>query len=85
MDMDKDVTAEIKKVLKKISPSLGEAEVKLQEITEGTVVVTYQKALTNPSCHTMKTQMTGDVVAELLEEELRAIVPGFEKVVVVED
>ena len=80
--MSENVTAQIEGILSKLKPSLGGADVKLLKIDDGIVVLHYQKALTNPSCHANKTQTTEELVAELLEDEFKELVPNFKEITV---
>lgn len=82
MDQDAETAAQVNVVLDKVRPSLGGADIRLKEMRDGIVVVQFRKALTNSSCHVDRTRTTEEVVAEVLEDELKQIVPGFDKVVV---
>ncbi len=72
---------EIEGVLAGIRPSLGGADVRLRGVSRGVVTVQYYKPLSNPSaCHVDKTRATREIVAELLEDQLKKVVPGFRQV-----
>ena len=72
---------EIEDVLARIRPSLGGADVRLKGVSQGVVTVQYFKPLSNPSaCHVDKTRATREIVAELLEDQLKKVVPGFRQV-----
>lgn len=83
--MEESIRSRIDDILSKTQPSLGGARIKLREIREGIVIIDYDKALANPSCHVNRTQTTEELVAEILEDDLRAVVPNFEKVIVIEE
>ena len=69
---------EIEGVLAGIRPSLGGADVRLKGVSRGVVTVQYYKPLSNPSaCHVDKTRATREIVAELLEDQLKKVVPQF--------
>ncbi len=69
---------EIEGVLARIRPSLGGADVRLKGVSRGVVTVQYYKPLSNPSaCHVDKTRATREIVAELLEDQLKKVVPQF--------
>ncbi|MCK4221918.1 MAG: hypothetical protein KAX25_03530 [Dehalococcoidia bacterium] len=72
---------EIEGVFARIRPSLGGADVRLRGISQGVVTVQYYKPLSNPSaCHVDRTRTTQEIVAEVLEDQLRKVVPGFREV-----
>jgi len=71
---------EIESVLARIKPSLGGADVRLRGISQGIVTVQYYRPLSNPSaCHVDRTRTTKEIVAEVLEDQLKEVVPGFRK------
>jgi len=70
--------------LAKTRPSLGGADIRLVDITEGIVSVEYYRPLSNPSaCHLDRTQITKDIIIEVLEDQLSKVVPGFKAVTLV--
>jgi len=83
--MDDNIVDKVEETLSKIKSSLGGADVKLKEVNDGVVIVQYYKSLTNPSCHTNKTHTTRELVAELLDDGLREVVPDFKEVIVLEN
>jgi hypothetical protein len=83
MDQETETAAQVDVVLNKVRPSLGGADIRLKEVRDGVVVVHFRKALTNSSCHVDRTRTTEEMVAEVLEGELKEIVSGFIKVLVV--
>ena len=72
----------VEEILSRVEPSLGGATIKLRQIEGGTVIVDFYRARTDSSCHANRTRTTEELVVEILEEDLRAAVPGFEKVIV---
>ena len=79
--MEPGLKKEIEGVLARIKPSLGGADVQLRDISQGIVTVQYYKPLSNSSaCHVDRTQTTKEIVTEVLEDQLRKMVPGFRKV-----
>ena len=83
MDQETETAAQVDLVLNKVRPSLGGADIRLKEVRDGVVVVHFRKALTNSSCHADRTRTTEEVVAEILGDELKGIITGFSKVLVV--
>jgi hypothetical protein len=76
----------IESVLVGIEPSLGGAIVRLKDVTEGVVTVQYYRPLSNPSaCHVDRKRTTKEIVVEVLEAQLREVVPGFKKVVLIDE
>ncbi len=74
----------IEEALAKLSPMLGGAEVRLEDIKEGVVTVRYYRPFTNPSaCHIDRTKATKDVVLEVLEDVLRGVMPELKEVILV--
>ena len=72
---------EIESVLAKIRPSLGGADIQLRDISQGIVTVQYYRPLSNPSaCHVDRTRTTKEIVTEVLEDQIKKVVPGFRKV-----
>ena len=67
-----------------LRPSLGGADIRLRGVSRGVVTVQYYKPLSNPAaCHVDKTRATRDIVAELLEDQLKKVLPGFRGVALV--
>jgi hypothetical protein len=83
MHQDKETAIRVNAVLDKVRSSLGGADIRLKEVRDGIVVVQFRKEITNRSCHASMTGTTEEVVAEVLEDELKEAVDGFSKVVVV--
>jgi hypothetical protein len=47
--------------------------------------VEYYRPLSNPSaCHVDRTQITEDIIVEVLEDQLSKIIPGLKSVTLVE-
>jgi len=77
---------EIAGVLARIKPSLGGADVRLRGVSRGVVTVQYCRPPSNPSaCHVDRTRATKEIVAELLEERLKKVVPGFTELVLLDE
>jgi len=79
--MEQGLKEEIESILARIKPSLGGADVQLRDISQGIVTVQYCRPLSNPSaCHVDRTRTTKEIVTEVLEDQLKKVVPGFKKV-----
>ena len=79
--MEQGLKEEIEGILARIKPSLGGADVQLRDISQGIVTVQYYRPLSNPSaCHVDRTRATKEIVTEVLEDQLKKVVPGFKKV-----
>lgn len=75
---------EIEGVLAGLRPSLGGADVRFKGASHGVVTVRYYRPLSNPSaCHVDRTRATTEIVAELLEDQLKKVLPGFRGVALV--
>lgn len=73
----------IEGILGSIRPSLGGADIRLNDVSEGVVTLQYYKPLSNPSaCHVDRTKPTKDLVIEILEDKLKRVVPGFKMIIV---
>ena len=80
--MDRELNEKVENILYKIKPSLGGADVGLKDIGEGVVTLKYLRPLSNPSaCHVDRTPITKDIVIEILVDDLKKVIPGFKKVV----
>ena len=80
--MEQGIKEEIESILARIKPSLGGADVQLRGISQGIVTVQYYRPLSNPSaCHVDKTRTTKEIVIEVLDDQLKKVVPGFRKVI----
>jgi hypothetical protein len=80
-NMEQGLKKEIEGVFDKIRPSLGGADIRFGGISEGIVTVEYYRPLSNPSaCHIDRTQITEDIIVEVLEDQLSKVVPGFKAV-----
>lgn len=78
--MDKE--EEIEEVLARLRPTLGGAEVKFESFNEGVVTLRYYPPLVNPAaCHVDRTKATKDIIAEVLEEEIKEVIPELKQVV----
>ena len=85
MHEDKEIAIRVNAVLDRVRSSLGGADIRLKEVRDGIVVVQFRKEITNRSCHASMTRTTEEVVAEVLEDELKEAFEGFSKVVLVPD
>jgi len=79
--LEKKIEAE----LAKVKPSLGGADIRFVNISQGIITVEYYRPLSNPTaCHVDRTQITTDIIREVLEDQLSTVVPGFKAVTLVE-
>ncbi len=79
--MGQGLNEKVENMLSKIKPSLGGAAVQLKDIGEGVVTLEYYRPLSNPSaCHVDRTRITKEIVVEILEDDLKEVIPGFRKV-----
>jgi len=79
--MEQGIKEEIEGILARIKPSLGGADVQLRDISQGIVTVQYYRPLSNRSaCHVDGTRTTKEIVIEVIEDQLKKVVPGFRKV-----
>ena len=79
--MEQGIKEEMETVLARIKPSLGGADVQLRDVSQGIITMQYYKPLSNPSaCHVDRTRTTKEIVTEVLEDQLRKVVPGFRNV-----
>lgn len=82
--MEQQLKEKIEAVLAKVRPSLGGADIRFVNISQGIVAVEYYRPLSNPSaCHVDRTQITKDLIIEVLEDQFRKVVPGFRKVTLI--
>ena len=82
--MDRELNEKVENMLSQIKPSLGGADVLLKDIGEEVVTLEYRRPLSNPSaCHVDRTRITKEIVVEILEDDLKKIIPGFRKVVLI--
>ena len=80
--MEWQLNEEVESILAGIRPSLGGADVRLKDISQGIVTLEYHRPLSNPSaCHVDRTRPTKDIVIETLEGELERLVPGFKQII----
>ena len=84
--MKQGLKEKLEDILAKTQPSLGGADIKLMNVIQGVVTVQYHKPPSNPSaCHIDMTRTNKDIVHEVLKDQLRKAVPGFEKVILLEE
>ena len=84
--MKHSLNEKIESILAGIKPSLGGADVRLKDISQGIVTLEYHRALSNPSaCHVDRTKTTKEIVIETIQDELEMVVPDFKKIIVLGD
>ena len=84
--MERQSNESIESILENVKPSLGGADVRLRSVEQGIVTLEYHKSLSNPSaCHVDRTKTTKDIVIEIIEDDLKKIVPDFKKIVIIGD
>ena len=67
--MEQKLNEKIENILANIRPSLGGADVRLKDVSEGIVTLEYHKALSNPlACHVNRTKATKEIVIEMLQD-----------------
>ena len=82
--MGQELEKKIEAELAKVRPSLGGADIRFVNISEGIVTVEYYRPLSNPSaCHVDRTRITEDLIVEVLEDQLSKIIPDFKSVTLV--
>ena len=82
--MEQELKKKIVDLLANIKPSLGGADLRLINLSQGIVTVEYYRPLSNPSaCHVDRTQITEDIIVEVLEDQLSKIIPDFKSVMLV--
>ncbi len=80
--MDALLNQQVENRLSRIKPSLGGADVRLKDIGEGVVTLEYFRPLSNRSaCHVDRTRITKEIVIEILEDDLRKLIPDLKKIV----
>ena len=80
--VDHELNDKVENILSRIKPSLGGANVRLRSISDGMVTLEYHRPLSNPSaCHVDRTRITKEIVVEILEEDLKKVIPGLNKIV----
>jgi hypothetical protein len=82
--MEQGLEKKVEAELARIRPSLGGADIRLRNISEGIVTVEYFRPLSNPSaCHVDRTEITKDMIIEVLEDQLSKIILDFKSVTLV--
>lgn len=82
--MEQELKKKTVALLANIKPSLGGADLRLINLSQGIVTVEYYRPLSNPSaCHVDRTQITEDIIVEVLEDQLSKIIPDFKSVMLV--
>jgi hypothetical protein len=83
--MGQELEKKIEAELSRIKTSLGGADIRFVNISQGIITVEYYRPLSNPAaCHVDRTQITTDIIREVLEDQLSKIIPGFKSVTLVE-
>ena len=79
--MEKHTNELIERILANIYPSLGGAVIRLKSVEQGIVTLEYHKPLSNPSaCHVDRTKTTKELVIEIIEDDIKRVVPDFKKI-----
>jgi hypothetical protein len=82
--MEEGLKKEIEGVLAKTRPSLGGADIRFVNISQGIVTMEYYRPLSNPSaCHVDRTQITKDIRIDVLADQLSKVAPSFKAVALV--
>ncbi|NWF94020.1 MAG: hypothetical protein HXY46_14050 [Syntrophaceae bacterium] len=84
--IEQELSNKVEEIFSKVKPSLGGADVRLREIRQGVVMLKYYPPLSNPSaCHVDRTLMSKEIIKEVLEEQLKKLIPDFKEVILLED
>ena len=79
--MEQKINEQVETIVAGIRPSLGGADVRLKDVSQGIVTLEYHKPLSNPlACHVDKARITKEIIIELLQDELKVIIPDFKKI-----
>ena len=85
MDVTEELRKKVEDALSKVKPSLGGADLRLRDIGRGIVTLEYYRPLSNPSaCHVDRTPIDKEIVKEVVEEQLKRIVPDFKRIILLE-
>ncbi len=80
--MNAELNQQIENRLSRIKRSLGRADVRLKNISEGVVTLEYFRPLSNRSaCHVDRTRITKEIIIEILEDDLKKIIPNLKKII----
>ncbi len=80
--MDAELNQQVENRLSRIKPSFGGADVRFKELVEGVLTLEYVRPLSNPSaCHVDRTRITKEIIIEILEDDLKKVIPDFKKIV----
>jgi hypothetical protein len=86
MDVEEYLRKNVEDMLIKVKPSLGGADVRLNEISHGIVTIDYYRPLSSPSaCHVDRTSATKEIIKKILEDQLRKIIPSLKEVILLEN
>jgi hypothetical protein len=85
-ESEQELSKKVEDMLSKVRSSFGGADVRLREIRQGVVTLKYYRPLSNPSaCHVDRTLISKEIVEEVLEDQLKKMIPHFQRVVLVEN
>jgi Fe-S cluster biogenesis protein NfuA len=85
-EIEQELSKKVEDILTKVKPSLGGADVQLREIRRGIVTLEYYRPLSNPSaCHVDRTLISKEMVKEVLEDQLKKMIPDFKEVILLEN
>jgi hypothetical protein len=80
--VERELREKVEDILSKVKPSLGGADVRLKDISQGIVTLEYYHPLSNPSaCHVDRTLINKEIVKEVLEEQLKKVINDFKGVI----
>ena len=72
--MEQGISEGVERILKHI---------RLEKVENGIVTLEYYKPLSNPSaCHVDRTRTTKDIIIEIIEEDLKGVIPDFKKIII---
>ncbi|MGQ9509756.1 MAG: hypothetical protein ACUVTN_10205 [Thermodesulfobacteriota bacterium] len=85
-ESEQELRKKVEDMLSKVRSSFGGADVRLREIRQGVVTLRYYRPLSNPSaCHVDRTVMSKEIIKEVLEEQLKKLIPDFKEVILLEN
>jgi hypothetical protein len=86
MEIAQELRHKVEDMLSMVRSSLGGADVRLREIRRGVVTLEYYRPLSNPSaCHVDRTLISKEMVKEVLEDQLKKMIPDFKEVILLEN
>jgi hypothetical protein len=85
-EIEQELSKKVEDILYNVKSSLGGADVRLREIRRGVVTLEYYRPLSNPSaCHVDRTLISKEIVKEVLEDQLKKMIPDFKEVILLEN